>query len=218
MAATYRHRRQEHGLWGGVASLLAILFLVHVARPWAGALPPGDLSVPRLAPRPQVAVHQGRLSVNHWEADIREVLVQIQQQSGIPISVSPGPEHKVSAQFTDVALDQGLRRLLQLASQSYAMHYASGPTGEVILQEVQVFRKAPAGDQSPAGAAQGGRSPSQRSASASSTPCCSAKSPLLQSHAKTRATRSVSERRWSARLRQPSSGPTHQPAMQPVAS
>jgi hypothetical protein len=115
VAAAYLHQRQGYGIWGGVASLLVVLSLVLVERPWAAALPPGDLSVPRLTPRPQVAVHQGRLSVNLWEGDIREVLVQIQQQSGIPISVSPGPEPKVSAQFTDVALDQGLRRLLQLA-------------------------------------------------------------------------------------------------------
>jgi type II secretory pathway component GspD/PulD (secretin) len=91
--------------------------------------------------------------VNLWEADLREVLVQIQQQAGIAIRVSSSPEHTVSVQFTDVALDQGLRRLLQLASRSYAMRYGPGPTGEVALQEVQVFEQAPAGDQSPAGAA-----------------------------------------------------------------
>jgi hypothetical protein len=58
-----------------------------------------------------------------------------------------------------VALDQGLRRVLQLASRSYAMRYAPGPTGEVALQEVQVFAEAPAGDQSPAGAAHAGEAP-----------------------------------------------------------
>lgn len=153
MVTTYLHRRQGHRIWGGVASLLVLLFLVPVARPGAGAPPPGDSSVQRRAPRLQVAVHQGRLSVNLWEADLREVLAQIQQQAGISIRVSPSPEHTVSVQFTDVALDQGLRRLLQLASRSYAMRYAPGPTGEVALQEVQVFAQAPAGDQSPAGAA-----------------------------------------------------------------
>jgi hypothetical protein len=150
MVATYLHRRQGHGIWGGLASLLLIFSLVPVARPWAGALPPGDIPVPRQ----QVAVHQGRLSVNLWEEDLGEVLAQIQQQAGISTGVSPSPEPTVSVQFTDVPLDQGLRRLLQLASRSYAMRYAPGPTGEVTLEEVQVFTKAPAGDQSPAGAAQ----------------------------------------------------------------
>jgi type II secretory pathway component GspD/PulD (secretin) len=128
------HRRQGYGIWGRFASLLVILLLVPVVRPWAGA------------PRLQVTVHQGRLSVDLWEADLREVLAQIHQQAGIPIRVSPGPAHTVSVQFTDVVLDHGLRQLLRLASRSYAMRYAPGPTGEVTLAEVQVFTKAPAGE------------------------------------------------------------------------
>jgi hypothetical protein len=150
------HRRLAHGLWGGVASLLVILLLVPGTQPWAEAMSPDDIPVQRRAPRLQVAVHQGRLSVDLWEADFREVLAQIQQQAGIAISVRPGPEHPLSVQFTDVALDQGLRRVLQLASRSYAMRYAPGLTGEVALQEVQVFAEAPAGDQSPVGAADTG--------------------------------------------------------------
>ena len=175
--------------------------------------------MPRRAPRLQVAVHQGRLSVNLWEADLGEVLAQIQQQAGISISVSPGPEHTVSVQFTDVALDQGLRRLLQLASQSYAMRYAPGPTGEVTLARSRSLQRPLPGTRAPPGRRKRGRSPGQRSASASSTPCCSAKPPPLPSHAKTRAMRRpVSERRWCARLRQPQGGQTHQQATRPVAS
>jgi hypothetical protein len=159
MVTTRPHRRQGYGIWGGVASLLVLLLLVPVARPWAGALPLEDIPVQRRAPRLQVTVHQGRLSVDLWEADLGEVLAQIHQQAGISIRVSPGPEHTVSMQFTDVALDQGLRRVLQLASRSSAMRYAPGPTGEVSLQEVQVFAEAPAGDQRPAGAAHAGETP-----------------------------------------------------------
>jgi hypothetical protein len=147
MVTTRPHRRQGHRIWGGGASLLVILLLVAVARPWAGAS------------RMQVTVHQGRLSVNLWEANLGEVLAQIHQQAGIAIRVRPSIEHTVSVQFTDVALDHGLRRLLQLASRSYAMRYAPGPTGEVALQEVQVFAGAPAGDQSPARAAHAGEKP-----------------------------------------------------------
>ena len=159
MVTTRPHRRQGHGLWGGVASLLVILLLVPGVCPWAGATPPEDIPVQGRAPRLQVAVHQGRLSVYLWEADLGEVLAQIHQQAGISIRVSPGPEHTVSVQFTDVALKQGLGRVLQLASQSYAMRYVPGPTGEVTLQEVQVFAEAPAGDQSLAGAAHAGEEP-----------------------------------------------------------
>jgi hypothetical protein len=159
MSPTRPHRRQGHGRWGGVASLLVILLLMPGVWPWARAAPPGDIPVQGRTPRLQVAVHQGRLSVDLWEADLGEVLAQIHQQAGISISVSLGREHTVSMQFTDVALDQGLRRLLQLASQSYAMRYAPGRTGEVTLQEVQVFAEAPAGDQRPAGAAHAGEEP-----------------------------------------------------------
>jgi hypothetical protein len=159
MITTRPHRRQRHGLWGEVASLLVILLLMPGVWPWARAAPPEDIPVQGRAPRLQVVVHQGRLSVDLWEADVGEVLAQIHQQAGISISVSPGPKHTVSVQFTDVALDQGLRRLLQLALQSYAMRYAPGPTGEVTLQEVQVFAEAPAGDQSPTGAAHAGEEP-----------------------------------------------------------
>jgi hypothetical protein len=159
MTTTRPHRRRGCGIWGGLAGLLVVLLLMPGMWPWARAVPPEDLPVQRRAPRLQVAVHQGRLSVDLWEADLGEVLAQIHQQAGIPISGSPGPEHTVSVQFTDVALDQGLRRLLQLAARSYAMRYAPGPTGEVTLQEVQVFAEAPAGDQRPPGAAHAGEEP-----------------------------------------------------------
>jgi hypothetical protein len=147
MITTRPHRRQGHGLCGGVASLLVILLLVPGVWAWAGA------------PRLQVAVHQGRLSVDLWEADLREVLAQIDRQTDISIRASPSPAQTLSIQLTDVALDQGLRRLLQLASQSYAMRYAPGPTGEVTLQEIQVFAEAPTGDQRPAGATHAGEEP-----------------------------------------------------------
>lgn len=159
MVTTHLHRRQGYGIWGGVTSLLVILLLVPVARPWAGALPLGDAPIQRRAPHLQVTVHQRRLSVDLWEADLGEVLAQIHQQAGISIRVSPGPAHTVSVQFTDVALDHGLRRVLQLTSRSYAMRYAPGPTGEVALQEIQVFAEAPAGDQRPAGATHAGEEP-----------------------------------------------------------
>ena len=95
------------------------------------------------------------------------------------------------------------------------MCYALGPPGEVILQEVQVFRKAPDGDQSPGGAAQGGEKSGsevgQRFADA-----------LLQRQvaapAVTREDKSDAVRFQEALERQPSSGPTRQPAMQPVDS
>jgi hypothetical protein len=146
MGPTRSLRHHRHQLWRGVAGLLALL-LVAVAQPRAGG------------PRLQVAVHQGQLSVDLWEADLGEVLAQIHQQTGISIRVSPSPAQTLGIQFTDVPLDQGLRRLLQLASRSYAMYYAPGPTGEPALRELQVFTEAPAGDQEPVAAVHAGEMP-----------------------------------------------------------
>jgi hypothetical protein len=152
MATTQPRRRQGRRLWGGWASFLVLLLLGPTARPWAGALTPRDIPSQGRAPRVQVAVQQGRLSVDLREAEVAEVLAQIHQQTGIPILVNPSPREKISVQFTGVALDQGLRRLLQLASRSYAMRYAPDPTGGLAIQEVRVFGEAHAGSPDSSGA------------------------------------------------------------------
>jgi hypothetical protein len=158
MATIGPHRRQCRRILGGLASLL-VLLLGPTARPWAGALTPGDVASQRLTPRVQVTVQQGRLSVDLREAEVGEVLAQISQQTGIPILVSPGAGEPISVRFTGVALDQGLRRLLQLASRSYAMRYARDPTGGVTIQEVRVFGEAQAGGSEPSRAEPAGEEP-----------------------------------------------------------
>jgi hypothetical protein len=94
------------------------------------------------APRLHVAVRQGRLSVDLLEAEVGEVLARIGQEAGVVITSSPTSGVQVSAQFTDMALEQGLRRLLRLASLSYAIRYTQGPTGAVVMHEMRVFRAA----------------------------------------------------------------------------
>jgi hypothetical protein len=56
--------------------------------------------------------------------------------------VSPSAGEKISVQFTGVALEEGLRRVLQRASRSYAVLYAPDPAGGVAMREVRVFGKA----------------------------------------------------------------------------
>jgi hypothetical protein len=142
MATNRPPRRQGHRILGGWASLLVILLLGPVAWRWAGEPNPGDIPLKRHGSRLHVAVQQGQLSVDLWEADVDEVLAQIEQKAGFPIMVSPSAGEKLSVQFTGVALEQGLRRVLQLASRSYAILYTSDPAGGVAMREVRVFGKA----------------------------------------------------------------------------
>jgi hypothetical protein len=103
---------------------------------WAGAAH----SLPQGQP-PHTAVHQGRLSIDLQNATVGQVLAQIAQHAGIVIRMSLGSEKQVSAQFSNIALETGLRLLLQRASLSHAMRYAQGPSGVAVLTEVQVFEE-----------------------------------------------------------------------------
>jgi hypothetical protein len=121
------------------ASLLVILIL------WLGDW--GEGQTPELQGAPllhrdrqlDIAVHHGRLSVLLRDADVGEVLARIGQQAGIRILGNFGSERRLSAQFEDLELEAGLRRLLRLASLSHMMLYAPGPMGGLALQEVHVL-------------------------------------------------------------------------------
>ena len=95
------------------------------------------------ATRLHLTVRQGRLSVDLWEAEVGKVLARLAHEAGLAIRGGPYAGTRVSAQFTDVELERGLRHLMRLASLSYAIRYAEGPAGEVVLQDVRVFRAAP---------------------------------------------------------------------------
>jgi hypothetical protein len=149
MATNRLPRSQGHRISAGLASLLVILLLGQPARPWAGKPNPGDIPLKGPVPRLHVAVQQGQLSVDLWEADVREVFAQIEQKAGIPIIMSPSAGEKISVQFTGITLEQGLRRLLQQASRSYVILYAADPAGGAAMREVRVFGKAQEGNAAP---------------------------------------------------------------------
>jgi hypothetical protein len=149
MATTRPPRRHGHRIWEGWTSLLVILLLGSAVWPWAGEPNPGGIPLPRPASRLHVEVQQGQLSVDLWQANVEEVLAQIGQKTGIPIVVSPSAGETISMQFTGVALEQGLRYILQRAARSYAMLYTPDPAGGVVMREVRVFGKAQEGDSVP---------------------------------------------------------------------
>ena len=64
------------------------------------------------------------------------------RSGGRPASVYPpaqAPGKRVSARFAGVELEEGLRRLLRLASLSHIFLYANGPGGTVTISEVRVL-------------------------------------------------------------------------------
>jgi hypothetical protein len=86
-----------------------------------------------------VVVQEGRLSVDVQEADLWEVLTQVGRQAGIQISSGPSSGKRVSARFASIELEEGLRRLLRLASLSHLFLYTNGPGGTVTISEVRVL-------------------------------------------------------------------------------
>jgi type II secretory pathway component GspD/PulD (secretin) len=89
-----------------------------------------------------VAVHGGQLSVDLREAPVQEVLAAIGQQAGLRVHVDASVQRTVTAQFTAMELEQGLRRLLRAASVSYSLRYVRNPAAIVVLEEVRVFGEA----------------------------------------------------------------------------
>jgi hypothetical protein len=112
---------------------------------WTGAWPQARMRDAGRAPlRPlgaqmHVTINEGSLSVDLREAPVREVLAMIGQQAGLRVRIDAAITRTVSAQFTAMALDQGLRRLLRVTSLSYALLYTRGPAATAILHEVRVF-------------------------------------------------------------------------------
>jgi hypothetical protein len=127
---------------------------------WTSVWPPKPLGA-----QMAVAVHEGQLSVDLREAPVQGVLAVIGQQAGLRVHGAAAAGRTVNAQFTDMPLDQGLRRLLRAASLSYTLLYARGPAATAILQEVRVFGEAPA-----QGPARHDRAPLERGQHAAALP------------------------------------------------
>jgi type II secretory pathway component GspD/PulD (secretin) len=138
-------------------SCSALVCLLIALTTWTSAW-----SLNSLGAEMNVAVHEGKLSVDLRGAQIREVLEIIGQQTGLRVYIDAAANGMVNAQFTGMALDQGLRRLLRAASLSYTLLYTQGPAEVISLQEVRVFGEA-RGETSP-GNDRAGRQRGQRTA------------------------------------------------------
>jgi hypothetical protein len=139
MAVNRNHQRAAVGRLGVVTALLVGL----LAGVGAGA--PAER-------RLHVTAHDGRLSVDVHQVDIRAVLAQIGAQAGVRIVWAQPAAREVSARFAGVELDAGLRHLLRLAALNYVLLYGQDPTGAPVVHEVRVYGGA-AGTEEPAAAA-----------------------------------------------------------------
>jgi hypothetical protein len=135
-------RRWSYGMLVGL--LIALIAWTNVW-PQARTRNAGSAPLSPLGTRLHVAVHEGQLSVDLREAQMRDVLAAIGQQADLRVHVDATANRTVNAQFTDMELDQGLRRLLRVASLNYSLLYAPGPAATVILHEVRVFGEEPGG-------------------------------------------------------------------------
>ncbi len=122
------NRWKRHRVFGAVVSLLLAL------TPWPGDLPRGEE-----AKRLNITVQHQRLSVDLKDADLREVLAQIGELADITVVFEPASGKRVSTQFTDMELEQGLQRLLGLASLNHVVVYGEGSAGSVSIREVRVL-------------------------------------------------------------------------------
>jgi hypothetical protein len=117
---------------GVVASLLLVLSL------WAWDVGRGE-EAQRLA----ITAQQGRLSVDLKDAEISAILAQIGKEADITIVFESAPRKRVSARFSDIELEIGLRRLLGLAALNYIIVYAEQPEGAIGVRELRVLDAVP---------------------------------------------------------------------------
>jgi hypothetical protein len=140
MVAHDSHRQVVGWHWRISVTILGVLALW--GSPWLRSQEAGVARANQLEPQRHITVHQGELSVQLQEAELVEVLAKIGRQAGITITGSLRSEPRLSAHFTGVPLEGGLRRLLRIASLSSAMVYAPGSRGAMALREVRVFEAA----------------------------------------------------------------------------
>jgi aspartyl protease family protein len=118
-----------------------------------------------------VAYRDGRLSVAFESVALEHVLVQTEQATGVEFVIDPKVSGRVSRQFEDAALENGIRQLL--AGYNYIMLFDGSRSGEkrvervMVLGEISERASPPGGRQAPTRTSQVAGSIRARSAGAS---------------------------------------------------
>jgi hypothetical protein len=92
-----------------------------------------------------IAFNDGKLSVDLRDADLADVLQQIAVRAGFQLTTS-GPLRRVTAVFTDVSLEEGIRRLVRDHELMLVYRPAKADRAAGRLVEVHVFAAAAAPD------------------------------------------------------------------------
>src|SRR5262245_46106020 len=139
MVSARHHRYTGYQICGILAGRLVLLIPCTGVWSQEKGLQAQDTRQRSVAKGLYVIVQEGRLSVDLQEADLGEVLAQVGRQAGIRISSGPSAGKRVSARFAGIKLEEGLRRMLRLASLNHIFLYAPGPAGKVAVSEVRVL-------------------------------------------------------------------------------
>jgi hypothetical protein len=166
MVSNRHHRYTGYRIFSILAGLLFLLIPCTGAWSQGKGLQAEDTRQRNAARGLDVVVQAGRLSVNVQEVDLAEVLAQIGRQANIRISSGPSAGKRVSARFASVELEDGLRRLLRLASLSHLFLYAQGPGGTVTISEVRVLGEGKEAPPSPAPLAEPSLHPNEQTTAA----------------------------------------------------
>ena len=133
--------RHEHpaGLQAGTGSaggdrLIAIVCALACFACFAPATLKAE-AVPTVAPSIEVAVEQGRLTVDVRDAPLEEVLQAVGEEAGIAIELHGDLTAPVTDSFADLPLDEGIRRLL--GGHSYTLF--SSDAGRIGRIEISVL-------------------------------------------------------------------------------
>ncbi len=143
MRAARRSGYRGRWLWGIVIYCFVLLACWQAPR-LEGGIKGNERDYPQT--RASITVERGQLSVHLRQADLQAVLAQIGEQAGITIVMDPKDHRTITAELTNVELEDGIRRLLRGASLSHTILYTREAGGAVAIKEVRVLGEESGGE------------------------------------------------------------------------
>ena len=96
-----------------VVTALTLLIIAEAPASWSESEPKHINNQPNLQRNMKIVFEEGVLSVSLKEADLEEALKEISRQAEVKIEFTPPLKERVTVEFVDLPLKQGLRRLLK---------------------------------------------------------------------------------------------------------